>query len=85
MGDEHGSAFTYWSARRNYATERGQAKIIVSPSGEELVVLSRRDYEDLIDAVSGQRIEAALAIGREELLTAVDAFALIKAPTPLAF
>jgi DNA-binding XRE family transcriptional regulator len=60
-------------------------EIITSPSGEELVVLPRRDYEDLVDALAARKIEAALAAGREELLTAEEATALVAAPTPLAF
>ncbi len=60
-------------------------QIITSPSGEELVVLPRRDYEDLVDALAAGRIEAALAASREELLSAKEAAALAAAPTPLAF
>jgi DNA-binding XRE family transcriptional regulator len=63
----------------------GKPQIITSPSGEELVVLPRRDYEDLIDTLAARRAEAALAAGREELLSAEDAAALVAAPTPLAF
>jgi DNA-binding XRE family transcriptional regulator len=63
----------------------GKTQIIVSPSGEELVVLPRRDYEDLIDALSAQKIEAALVNGREELLADEEASALLEAPTLLAF
>src|SRR5215469_1248530 len=60
-------------------------QIITSPSGEELVVLPRTDYEDLVDALAARKVEAALAAGREELLTAEEAAALLAAPTPLAF
>jgi DNA-binding XRE family transcriptional regulator len=63
----------------------GKPQIITSPSGDELVVLSRRDYEDLVDALAARKVEAALAAGREELLTAEEAAALIAAPTPLTF
>jgi DNA-binding XRE family transcriptional regulator len=63
----------------------GKPQIITSPSGEELVVLPRRDYEDLIDALAARKIETALAAGREELLTAEEAAALVAAPTPLTF
>jgi DNA-binding XRE family transcriptional regulator len=63
----------------------GKPQIITSPSGEELVVLPRSDYENLVDALAARKIEAALAAGREELLTAAEAAALIAAPTPLAF
>ena len=60
-------------------------QIITSPSGEELVVLPRRDYEDLVDALAAGKVEAALAAGQEELLSAEEAAALLAAPTPLAF
>lgn len=60
-------------------------QIITSPSGDELVVLPRRDYEDLVDALAARKVEVALAAGREELLTAEKAAALVAAPTPLAF
>ncbi len=55
-------------------------QIITSPSGEELVVLPRRDYEDLVDALAAGKVEAALAAGREELLTAQETSALVAAP-----
>lgn len=35
-------------------------QIITSPSGEELVVLPRRDYEDLVDALAARKAETAL-------------------------
>jgi DNA-binding XRE family transcriptional regulator len=60
-------------------------QIITLPSGQELVVLPRRDYEDLVDALAARKVEAALAAGREELLTAEETAALVAAPTPLAF
>jgi hypothetical protein len=60
-------------------------QIITSPSGEGLVVLPRRDYEDLVDALTARKVEAALAAGREELLTAEETAALVAAPAPLAF
>jgi DNA-binding XRE family transcriptional regulator len=67
--------------------ERTMAKsqITTTPSGEELVVLPRADYEDLVDALAARKVEAALAAGREELLTAEETAALVAAPTPLAF
>jgi DNA-binding XRE family transcriptional regulator len=66
-------------------TSMGKPQIIVSPSGEELVVLARRDYDDLVDALAAGKVEAALAAGQEELLSAEEAAALLAAPTPLAF
>jgi len=50
--------------------DMGKPQIITSPSGEELVVLPRREYEDLVDTAVARRAEAALASGREELLSA---------------
>jgi DNA-binding XRE family transcriptional regulator len=63
----------------------GKPQIITSPSGEELVVVPRSDYEDLVDSAAAHETEAALAAGREELLTAEEAAALLAAPTPLVF
>ena len=63
----------------------GKPQIITSPSGEELVVLPRSDYEDLIDELAARKVDAALAAGREELLSAEEAAALVAAPVPLAF
>jgi DNA-binding XRE family transcriptional regulator len=63
----------------------GKPQIITSPSGEELVVLPRSDYEDLIDALAARKVEAALAAGREELLSSEETAALVASPTPLAF
>jgi DNA-binding XRE family transcriptional regulator len=63
----------------------GKPQIITSPSGEELVVLPRRDYEDLVDALAARKVQDALAAGQEELLGAEEAGALLAAPTPLAF
>lgn len=58
---------------------------IKTPGGEELAVLPREDYEDLVDAMAGQRAVEALASGEEELFSAEEARALLAAPTPLAF
>ena len=63
----------------------GKPQIITSPSGEELVVVPRRDYEDLLDTAVARKIEAALASGREELLSAAETAAFVAAPAPLAF
>jgi DNA-binding XRE family transcriptional regulator len=60
-------------------------QIITSPSGEELIVMPRRQYEDLVDALVARKAESALAAGGEELLTAEEAAALVAAPAPLAF
>jgi DNA-binding XRE family transcriptional regulator len=61
------------------------AQTILSPSGEEMVVISREEYEDLVDA---RRHEAAMrdvAAGRLETLSETDAVAYLAAKTPLAF
>jgi DNA-binding XRE family transcriptional regulator len=63
----------------------GKPQIITSPSGEELVVLPRRDYEDLVDALAARKVQDGLAAGQEELLSVEEAAALLAAPTPLAF
>jgi DNA-binding XRE family transcriptional regulator len=63
----------------------GKPQIITSPSGEELVVLPRDDYEDLVDALTAQEIDAALARGREELLSADETAAFVATSSPLAF
>ena len=60
-------------------------QIITSPSGEELVVVPRRDYEDLVDMAVAREAEAALTSSGEELLTADEAAALVAVPAPLAF
>ncbi len=63
----------------------GKPQIITSPSGEELVVLPRSDYEDLVDELAARKVDAALTAGREELLSADEAAALVAAAVPLAF
>jgi DNA-binding XRE family transcriptional regulator len=63
----------------------GKPQIITSPSGEELVVVPRRDYEDLVDTAIARKAEAALASGREELLSLDETTALLAAPAPLSF
>jgi len=63
----------------------GKPQIITSPSGEELVVVPRSDYEDLVDTLAARKVDAALAADKEELLTAEEVAALLAAPAPLAF
>lgn len=63
----------------------GKPQIITAPSGEELVVLPRRDYEDLVDALVVHGIDLALAAGDEELITTAETTALIGDAAPLAF
>jgi hypothetical protein len=50
----------------------GKPWIITSPAGEELVVLARSDYEDVVDSLAARQIDAALAAGREEFLSAEE-------------
>lgn len=63
----------------------GKPQIITAPSGEELVVLPRGDYEELIDALAVRKVDAALAAGEEELLTAAETTTLLGEAVPLAF
>jgi ribosome-binding protein aMBF1 (putative translation factor) len=56
-----------------------------NPGGEELVVMTREEYEDLQDGAVAAARARDLAEGREELLASEDVEALLKAPTPLAF
>ena len=62
----------------------GKLQIITSPAGEELVVLPRQDYEDLVDALAASKAHASIAAG-EELLTSEETAAYVAAPSPLAF
>ena len=62
--------------------------IVVTPSGEELVLLARADFEamrELIDAAAHEVTMAAVARGEQEMLTAQETVAALDAPTPLAF
>ena len=60
-------------------------QIIRSPSGDELVVIPRAVYEDLIDARAARDAQAALAWGEEELLSEKELKEFLGSPTPLAF
>jgi|SRR3954447_23744795 len=60
-------------------------QIIRSPSGDELVVIPRAVYEDLIDARAARDAKAALARGEEELLSEEELKEFLGRPTPLAF
>ena len=62
--------------------------IVVTPSGEELVLLSRTDFEamrEMIDAAAHEATMAAVARGEQEMLTTEETVAALAAPTPLAF
>jgi DNA-binding XRE family transcriptional regulator len=65
-----------------------------TPNGDEIVILSRAEYdalttgrsdEDAADVAHANRILAELAEGSETLLTSEQADALLAAKTPLAF
>lgn len=58
---------------------------ITTPAGEELVVLSRADYEDLVDGRDHARALAEVAGGRMETLTDAEMDEYLAASTPLAF
>ena len=62
--------------------------IVVTPSGEELVLLARTDFDAMrerIDAAAHEATMAAVARGEQDLLTAEETVAALDAPTPLAF
>lgn len=57
---------------------------IVSPSGDELVVMSRQEYQDLLDARDHAAAMRAVAAGADTLTDAeLDDY--LAAPTPLAY
>lgn len=56
-----------------------------TPGGEELVVMTREEFDTLKDVAVGATRSRELAAGDEELLTAEEVKSLLKAPTPLAF
>ena len=65
---------------------------VTTPAGEELVLLSRADFDALQealensrDAVEAARTMAAVAGGAQETLTTEEVKAALAAPTPLAF
>jgi mRNA-degrading endonuclease RelE of RelBE toxin-antitoxin system/DNA-binding XRE family transcriptional regulator len=58
---------------------------IRSPSGEEMVVLSAEDFEDLVDAREAAILAEAIRAGRIETLSEAEMDEYLAAPTPLAF
>jgi DNA-binding XRE family transcriptional regulator len=58
---------------------------ITTPGGEELVVLSRAEYEDLVDARDHATAMAAHRRGDDDGLTEAEMDDYLAAPTPLAF
>ena len=55
------------------------------PNGEDMVLLSRDEYEDLLDARGHAAAMQAVAFGALETLSEDDAAAYLAAETPLAF
>lgn len=67
------------------------AQTIKSPSGEEMVVLSRAEYEQLLDAAEMafdvavfDEAERALASGEEEVLPAAFIKAMLEGESPVS-
>jgi DNA-binding XRE family transcriptional regulator len=60
-------------------------RTITTPGGEELVLMSRADYEDLIDARDHALEMAAYRRGEGEWLSDSEMGDYLAAPTPLAF
>jgi DNA-binding XRE family transcriptional regulator len=60
-------------------------RTITTPGGEELVLMSRADYEDLIDARDHAVAMLAHRRGEDEGLTDAEMDDYLAAPTPLAF
>src|SRR5688572_10326541 len=58
---------------------------IRSPRGDELVVIPRALYEDLVDSRAARNAKAALARGEEELLSEEEVKELLQSPTALNF
>ena len=78
-----------------YTDEAGamnKPQSIQTPSGEEMVVLPRAEYEalitaveDLEDALAAERSIERIAAGETELIPDTEVDAYLDAPTPLAF
>ena len=60
-------------------------QIIQTPSGDDLIVLTREEFEDLIDARDHADAMRAIATGAMETLTSAELDRLLSASTPLAF
>ena len=60
-------------------------RTIRSPSGDELVVIPRDLYDELVDSKAARDTKAALTRGEEELLSEDEVKELLDSPTPLAF
>ncbi|MFI5014361.1 MAG: helix-turn-helix domain-containing protein [Hyphomicrobiales bacterium] len=60
-------------------------QILQTPSGEDLVVLTREEFEDLVDARDHADAVRAVSTGAMETLTNSELDDLLSAATPLAF
>ena len=60
-------------------------RTLTTPKGEELIVLSREEYEDLVDARDHALAMAAHARGDDPGLTDAEMDEYLAAPTPLAY
>jgi len=58
---------------------------VKSPSGEEMVLLSRQDYQDLVDASNAALAMREVEAGRMPVVAEADMDAYLAAPTPLAY
>ena len=58
---------------------------VTTAAGEEMVLISREDYEDLIDASDHAAAMRDIAAGRMGTLTDAELGQYLAAPTPLAF
>lgn len=70
----------------------GKPQTIHTPAGEEMVVISRAEYESLIgamedleDALAAEQSLRKIATGEVELITDSEVDGYLEAPTPLAF
>ena len=62
--------------------------LIVTPAGEEMVLISKADFdqlEDLLDVAAYDAAKAEFAASGGETLTLEEVKAALDAPTPLAF
>jgi DNA-binding XRE family transcriptional regulator len=62
--------------------------LIVTPAGEEMVLISKADFdriEDALDSAAHDEAKARNAAGGGENLTQEEMLALLDAPSPLAF
>ena len=60
-------------------------RTLTTPKGEELIVLSREEYEDPVDARDHALAMAAHARGEDPGLTDAELDEYLAAPTPLAY